>query len=106
MVPEFEATAFSLGTNQVSDIVTTRFGYHVIKLSEKIPARKVEFDKAAADIKEGLTQQSLQKQFPDYLAKLKAEAGVEILDEKLKAQELPGAAGPSVAPPPAKSGAK
>ena len=43
MVPEFEAAAFSLGTNQVSDIVTTRFGYHIIKLSEKIPARKVEY---------------------------------------------------------------
>lgn len=87
MVPEFEAAAFSLGTNQVSDIITTRFGYHIIKLSEKIPARKVEYAKAAADIKEGLTQQALQKQFPDYIAKLKKEAGVEILDEKLKAKE-------------------
>jgi peptidyl-prolyl cis-trans isomerase C len=106
MVPEFEATAFSLKTNQISDIVITRYGYHIIKLSEKIPARKIEFDKAAADVKEFLTQQALQKQFPDYLAKLKAEAGVEILDEKLKAQELPGAAGPSTAPPPPKPGAK
>lgn len=87
MVPEFEAAAFSLSTNQVSDIITTRFGFHIIKLSEKIPARKVEYAKAAADIKEGLTQQALQKQFPDYIAKLKKEAGVEILDEKLKAKE-------------------
>ena len=47
MVPEFEAAAFSLNTNQVSDIVTTRFGYHIIKLSEKIPAQKVEFAKVA-----------------------------------------------------------
>ena len=85
MVPEFEAAAFSLNTNQVSDIVTTRYGYHIIKLNEKIPARKVEYEKAASDIKEGLTQQELQKQFPDYVAKLKKEAGVEILDEKLKA---------------------
>ena len=106
MVPEFEAAAFALGTNQVSDIVTTRFGYHIIKLSEKIPARKVEFDKAAPDIKEGLTQQALQKQFPDYLAKLKTEAGAEILDEKLKAVQLPPPPDPSAAPPPAKSGAK
>ena len=106
MVPEFEAAAFSLGTNQVSDIITTRFGYHIIKLSEKIPARKVEFEKAAPDIKEGLTQQALQKQFPDYLAKLKTEAGVEILDEKLKAQELPPPPDPSAAAPPAKPGAK
>ncbi len=60
------------------------FGYHIIKLLEKIPAKKVEFAKAEADIKEGLTQQALQKQFPDYIAKLKKEAGVEILDEKLK----------------------
>jgi parvulin-like peptidyl-prolyl isomerase len=106
MVPEFEAAAFSLKTNQISDVVTTSFGYHIIKLSEKIPARKVEYAKAASDITEGLTQQAMQKQFPDYLAKLKTEAGVEILDAKLKAQELPVAAGPSAAAPPAKTGAK
>jgi peptidyl-prolyl cis-trans isomerase C len=91
MVPEFEAAAFSLQTNQVSDIITTRYGYHIIKLNEKIPAHKVEFDKALPDIKEGLTQQELQKLYPDYLEKLKKEAGVEILDEKLKAVELPKA---------------
>jgi peptidyl-prolyl cis-trans isomerase C len=106
MVPEFEAAAFSLSTNQVSDIITTRFGYHIIKLSEKIPAKKVEYDKAANDIKEGLTQQELQKQFPDYVAKLKTEAKVEILDEKLKAQELPTASAPPAGQPPVKPGAK
>jgi peptidyl-prolyl cis-trans isomerase C len=106
MVAEFEAAAFSLGTNQVSDIITTRFGYHIIKLSEKIPARKVEFAKAESDIKEGLTQQAVQKQFPDYIAKLKKDAGVEILDEKLKAVELPQAPALPPAQPPAKAGSK
>jgi len=98
----FEAAAFSLNTNQVSDIITTRYGYHIIKLSEKIPARKIEFAKALPDIKEWLTQQAVQKQFPDYMAKLKKEAGVQILDEKLKAIEVPQAP----AGPPAKAGAK
>ena len=106
MVPEFEAAAFSLGTNQVSDIITTRFGYHIIKLSEKIPAKKVEFEKALPDIKDGLTQQELQKQFPDYIAKLKTESNVEILDEKLKAQELPTATALPASRPPVKSSAK
>jgi peptidyl-prolyl cis-trans isomerase C len=89
MVPEFEAAAFSLNTNQVSDIVTTQFGYHIIKLSEKIPAKKVEFAKVSSEIKDYLTQQAMQKQVPDYMAKLKKEASVEYLDEKLKPKEMP-----------------
>ncbi len=87
MVPEFESAAFSLGTNQVSDIVTTQFGYHIIKLSEKFPAQKVELTKVADEVKEGLKQQEIQKQLPDLIAKLKKEANVEIVDEKLKAAE-------------------
>jgi peptidyl-prolyl cis-trans isomerase C len=106
MVPEFEAAAFSLSTNQVSDIITTRYGYHIIKLSEKIPAKKVDYEKALPDIKEGLTQQELQKQFPDYVAKLKKDANVEILDEKLKAVELPPPSAVPAGHPPVKPGAK
>jgi len=71
----------------VSDVVTTQFGYHIIKLSEKLPAKKVDFDKVSADIKDYLKQQQTQKQLPDYMSKLKKEAGLEILDEKLKPKE-------------------
>jgi len=84
MVAEFEAVAFALKTNEVSDVVTTQFGYHVIKSSEKIPAKKVELSKVSPDIKEYLKQQATQKQLPAYMDKLKKDAGVEILDEKLK----------------------
>jgi hypothetical protein len=48
----------------------------------------------------------VQKQFPDYMAKLKKEAGVEILDEKLKAVELPQAPALPAAQPPVKAGSK
>ena len=84
MVPEFEAAAFSLNTNQVSDIVTTQFGYHIIKLSEKIPARKTELAKVNQDIKDYLKGQAVQKELPQYMEKVKKEAGVEIVDAKLR----------------------
>ncbi len=85
MVPEFEAAAFSLGTNQISDVIATQFGYHIIKLSEKIAAKKIELAKISDDLKEGLKQQELQKLLPDYFEKILKEANFEILDEKIKA---------------------
>ncbi len=83
-MPEFKAAAFSLQTNQISDIVTTTFGYHIIRLLEKIPAKKVEFEKVSADIKDALLQQELQNQMPAYLESIKKTSGIEILETKYK----------------------
>ena len=82
MVPAFETAAFSLKPNQVSDIVETQYGYHIIKLSEKIPAHKEPLDKVSSDIREMLVQREVSKQLPAYFDKLKSDAGVEIVGEK------------------------
>jgi peptidyl-prolyl cis-trans isomerase C len=88
MVPEVEAAAFAMNTNQIGDIVTSAYGYHIIKVLEKIPAHKIDFATAAPDIKNELAQQVIQQQFPDYIERLRKEAGVEILDEDLKPKTL------------------
>jgi parvulin-like peptidyl-prolyl isomerase len=88
MMKEFEDTAFSLKTNEISDIVETKYGYHIIKLSEKIPAKKVDFEKVKEGIKDHLVQLAMQKQLPDYTRKLVKDANIEILDDKLKNTDL------------------
>jgi len=90
MVPEFETAAFSLKTNQVSDIVTTQYGYHVIKLYERIPARKLELDKVKDDLKEQIARSEVQdKMLPDYLKKLKQESSLEYLNGAKAPLEAP-----------------
>jgi parvulin-like peptidyl-prolyl isomerase len=90
---EFKAAAFSLEPGKISDVITTVYGYHILKMHERIPRQKVELAKASKDIREHLVQQELQRQMPDYFAKLKKDAKVEVLDARYRI-DLPKDADP------------
>src|SRR4029453_6505320 len=50
MVPQFEQAAFSLGVGAISDLVTSQFGFHIIKVNAKQEGRV----RAFAEIKEAI----------------------------------------------------
>jgi len=81
---EFDAAAFSMTNNQISDVVVVPYGFYLIKTLEKFPAKVMEYSQVAPDIKDFLTHSKLSKQAPALVEKLKTDEQVKITDSKLK----------------------
>jgi peptidyl-prolyl cis-trans isomerase D len=58
-VPEFEKTAFNAKLNDISDIITTEYGYHIIQVQEKQPARVIPFEEVKNQIAEEVKKQGV-----------------------------------------------
>jgi peptidyl-prolyl cis-trans isomerase C len=77
MVKPFEDAAFSMKPNETSDIVETKFGYHLIKVVDKQPAKKIVYADAKDRINKHLKDQKLRTDRQLYFDKLKKDAKIE-----------------------------
>ncbi len=80
MVEPFAAAAFALKVGEISDIVETRFGYHIIKVTAKKEAKVVPLEQAAETIRDQLKAQKMEAVRTQHLAKLKETAKIVLSD--------------------------
>ena len=62
MVPEFDKVAFSMQPGQISDLVKTQYGYHIIKLVDKKPATTKSLAEVRTQIEDQLKWEQAQTQ--------------------------------------------
>ena len=80
MIPEFEKTAFSLNMGQTSGIIKTRFGYHIIKLTDRKPAVYQSFDEVKDAIMTSIIRDRQRESFDEFTKKLREKAKVSVDD--------------------------
>jgi peptidyl-prolyl cis-trans isomerase D len=60
MVPEFDKVAFELQPGQLSDVVKSQFGYHIIKVTDKRPASQKPLSEVRSQIEDTLKYEQAQ----------------------------------------------
>jgi len=76
MEEEFEETAFGLGVGGAA-IAETSYGFHVVRVTEKTPAREATLDSAREEIAEYLTERKLAERVDAWIADREAEAEIK-----------------------------
>jgi peptidyl-prolyl cis-trans isomerase C len=82
MAKPFEEAAFSLKVGEVSPIVETIYGYHLIKVLDRKPEGKISYEDAKERIQQVLKNEKVRTQLRARIADLKAKADIQRFLEK------------------------
>ena len=77
MVKPFEDAVFALKVGEVSKIVETQFGYHLIKLTDKKAARTIPYKEVQLELEQYLKKDKEKTEIQNYIDNLKKSATIE-----------------------------
>lgn len=78
LVPEFEQEIKRLNVGQISGIVKTRFGYHIIKVTDHIQEKQQDLESVKEGIKNELLSKKRRQIYDEYLRRLRDSADIEV----------------------------
>jgi peptidyl-prolyl cis-trans isomerase C/foldase protein PrsA len=89
MPPQFDAVAFSLGPGQISEVVSTDYGFHIFKLLERRPAGRRTWHRPGG-VERRLLRAKQEQAQTEFVTQLRSKADIRI-NEPLVAQVIPRA---------------
>lgn len=85
MPPAFDDVVFKMGVGQVSDVVSTEYGYHLFKVTDRKPARKRDFSEVRAQVEARLLEHKRAEAQEAFEADLRAKAKIWVNEATLQA---------------------
>jgi peptidyl-prolyl cis-trans isomerase C len=77
-VPEFEQVAFRLKPGELSEPVRTSFGYHIVQVTEKLPAKKATWEGVRQQVLELLRENKRREAFEAWVKELRGRAKIAV----------------------------
>ncbi len=85
MLPEFEDVVFKMKVGEVSDIIESEFGYHILKLTDvRTAANELPFETVVQDISRQLLLRKRMAVYDSLVTALRSKARIEVVDPALQ----------------------
>lgn len=78
LIPQLREVAGFLAVGVYSSIITTPYGFHILKLVEKKKGETITFEMAKDTINEKVVQEESEKRYKDYIVKLRKGSYIEV----------------------------
>ena len=100
LIPEFEAACQKMEVGQISPVVKSTLGYHIILLAERRPERDLPLEEVKERIRRQLAAQRQQERVGRFVQGLRGKAQIQITEPPVSAAPSSGPAASSSAPAP------